>query len=207
MNTQATLSSHGPSGGRPRCLNSPLATTITTEGSQAGLRVRLLGLPRVEWAGSPLSIPRRQVRALLFRLAVRLEPVSRDHLCFLLWSDEPDAMARRNLSRLLPQLRAALPQPGALKISNDAIALDRTYVCSDTVLYERLTAQPAGESRADVLTRAVELYRGPFLDGFSLPGAPEFEVWASLERERWQQLYLRTLSGPVSYTHLTLPTN
>jgi hypothetical protein len=32
--------------------------------------------------------------------------------------------------------------------------------------------------------RAIALYRGPFLDGFYLPGAPEFEVWVEQERAR-----------------------
>jgi DNA-binding SARP family transcriptional activator len=103
-------------------------------------------------------------------------------------------MARRNLSRLLPQLRMALPEPAALRISKDAIALDRESVVSDTVLFQRLLTQVEGEPRVDDLARAIDFYRGPFLDGFSLPGAAEFEVWASLERERWQELYLRALA-------------
>jgi len=171
-----------------------LAIDTSKPDVDTSLQVHLLGLPRVECAGFPLSIPRRQVRALLYRLAVQLRPVSRDHLCFLLWSDEPDAMARRNLSRLLPQLRMALPEPAALKVSKDAIALDRESVVSDTALFQRLLAQLEGEPRIDDLTRAVDLYRGAFLDGFSLPSAAEFEVWASLERERWQELYLRALA-------------
>ena len=175
-------------------MSSPLAIETSRPDADTSLQVHLLGLPRVECAGSPLSIPRRQVRALLYRLAVQLRPVSRDHLCFLLWSDEPDAMARRNLSRLLPQLRIALPEPAALKVSKDAIALDPESAVSDTVLFQRLLTQREGEPQVDDLTRAIDLYDGPFLDGFSLPGAAEFEVWASLERERWQELYLRTLA-------------
>ena len=62
------------------------------------LRVYLLGSPRIEWAGQPLSIPRRQVRALLYRLVTRLQPISREHFCFLFWPDAPEATARRNLS-------------------------------------------------------------------------------------------------------------
>ena len=36
----------------------------------SGLRIYLLGPPRVEWDGQPWAVPRRQARALLFRLAV-----------------------------------------------------------------------------------------------------------------------------------------
>ncbi len=53
------------------------------------LGVYLLGPPRVEWAGDPWDIPRRQVRALLYRLAVQPDPVPRERLCFLFWPDVP----------------------------------------------------------------------------------------------------------------------
>ncbi|HBY96409.1 MAG TPA: hypothetical protein DEP84_21115, partial [Chloroflexi bacterium] len=71
----------------------------------ADLRVYLLGAPRVEWTGRPLAIPRRQARALLYRLAASLEAIPREHLCFLFWPDAPDSVARRNLSHLLTHLR------------------------------------------------------------------------------------------------------
>ena len=35
----------------------------------------------------------------------------------------------------------------------------------------------------DQLQAAVETYRGDFLEGFSLDGSPEFDDWASLQRE------------------------
>ncbi|MBI1878428.1 MAG: AAA family ATPase [Chloroflexi bacterium] len=34
---------------------------------------------------------------------------------------------------------------------------------------------------------AVDLYRGDFLAGFSLPDAPDFDDWASLQREAWHR--------------------
>jgi serine/threonine-protein kinase len=40
---------------------------------------------------------------------------------------------------------------------------------------------------------AVDLYRGPFLDGFYLGEAPEFEQWAEGERARLEGLYAKTL--------------
>jgi TolB-like protein len=40
---------------------------------------------------------------------------------------------------------------------------------------------------------AVEEYRGPFLDGFYLTDAPEFEEWLSAERSRLERSYLSAL--------------
>ena len=73
------------------------------------LRITLLGPPQLTVLGTPLPLPRRQLRALLYRLAVALQPVSREQLGFLLWPDLPDAAARRNLTVLLNQLRRILP--------------------------------------------------------------------------------------------------
>src|SRR5438270_456624 len=41
--------------------------------------------------------------------------------------------------------------------------------------------------------RAVELYTGPFLDGFSLPGADEFQRWSDTERRRHADSHARAL--------------
>lgn len=51
------------------------------------LSIFLLGPPRVEIASGPLAIPRRQARALLYRLAIEAQPVPRESLCFLFWPD------------------------------------------------------------------------------------------------------------------------
>ncbi len=46
-------------------------------------------------------------------------------------------------------------------------------------------------------THATELYRGPFLDGLSLPDNPDFEIWMTTERERFAQLHVSALTALV----------
>ena len=65
------------------------------------IQIYLLGPPRVEWHGQLLAIPRRQARALLYRLAAGDQPISRDGLSFLFWPDVGQATAGHNLSRLI----------------------------------------------------------------------------------------------------------
>lgn len=152
------------------------------------LQIFLLGPPRVVWAGSALNIPRRQTRAVLYRLAARLQPVPREQLCYLFWPDTPEATARRSLSRLLTHLRRTLPDPEMLLTAADQVGLDPRRVVSDTVAFIRALEQPGGS-----LQPAVDFYRGPFLDGFSMPDSPEFEMWAGFERETLQRSYLEAL--------------
>jgi DNA-binding SARP family transcriptional activator len=171
----------------------------------AALRAYMLGPPRVEWGGQPLPLPRRQTRALLYRLAVRPEPVPREQLCFLFWPDTPESTARRNLTHLLTHLRRALPEPDLLLIAEDCIGLDPRFAWSDVGDFERLCAAlPSSSLRlsslptleeAESLQQAVDLYRGPFLAGFSLPGSPEFETWADQARYVWERLYLEALAA------------
>lgn len=154
------------------------------------LRVYMLGPPRVEWVGRPLSLPRRQLRALLYLLASRLQPVPREQLSFLFWPDLPDATARRRLSHLLTHLRRALPDAQLLRIDQDAVSLDPELVWADATAFQRLRAV----GTAEALQEAVELFRGPFLSGFSLSGSPELESWVVSEGQALEHRYLGALA-------------
>ena len=72
------------------------------------LSIFLLGSPRIEVDGRPVSIQRRKVIALLAYLAVTARPQSRDTLATLLWSDHDQSSARSNLRRDLYWLKKAI---------------------------------------------------------------------------------------------------
>src|SRR5215212_3296834 len=157
------------------------------EPAAARLHITLLGPPGATWAGGQLAIPRRQTRALLFRLAAQATPVPREQLCYLFWPDQPDATARRSLAHLLTHLRRALPAPDLLIASNDQIGLDSAWTWADTTDVERLIATAEPRDRPGALQHAAGLVRGPFLDGFSLPDRPEFDEWVTQERQLWER--------------------
>ena len=163
----------------------------------AGLRVHLLGPPLVEWAGQVLDISRRQVRAILYYLATHLKPIPREHLSYLFWPDMPDSGARRNLSHVLTHLRSNLPVPELLLATDDHIALDSQRIWSDTVTIQQLCTAPQPAGHTEALRQTIDLYRGPFLAGFSLPTSPEFEAWAALEQSSWERHYLEALAALV----------
>jgi ABC-type oligopeptide transport system substrate-binding subunit/DNA-binding SARP family transcriptional activator len=154
----------------------------------------MLGPPGIAWTGQPLTISRRQARALVYRLAVRLEVLSRERLCFLFWPDVPESMARRRLSRLLAHLRQALPAPNLLLVEGDYVRFDPDRVWSDTAAFEQLCAQQDNGS-LECLQKAIHLYRGPFLAGFSMPAALEVENWALSEQRAFERLYLKYLAA------------
>jgi DNA-binding SARP family transcriptional activator len=163
----------------------------------AGLRVHLLGPPLVEWAGQALNISRRQVRAILYYLATHLQAIPREHLTYLFWPDVPDSSARRNLSHLLTHLRCNLPIPELLLTADDQVALDPQRSWSDTVTIQHLCNAPQPAGHTEALRQTIDLYRGAFLAGFSLPTSPEFEAWAALEQSTWECRYLEALAALV----------
>ena len=157
------------------------------------LRIYLLGPPAIYCGDEAVNVPRRQARALLFRLGVRMQPVPREHLCFLFWPNQSETKARRNLTHLLTHLRRAMPDCEDLITGEDQVALNPELVWSDTVAAERRIADYSREPSSYALERVASLFHGLFMAGFSLPDAAEFESWLMLERCVWERYYLRAL--------------
>ena len=156
------------------------------------LQFYLLGPPGIYWNGHTLPIPRRQARALLYRLAMRKETVTREHLCYLLWADLPDVAARRNLTHLMTHLRRALPLDDMIVADADQVMLDPDRFWSDTDAIEQVLGNLT-DNNLDELETAATYYRGAFLSGFSLPCNPEFEAWIRLEQSVRERIYLDLL--------------
>jgi DNA-binding SARP family transcriptional activator/predicted ATPase len=162
----------------------------------ARLCVRLFGTFQVTLDGVAVSgFASDRVRALLAYLAVEADqPQRREKLAGLLWPDCPEASAHANLRTALANLRQvvgdASATPPHLLISRQAIQFNcAASAWIDVVSYTELS------SLADLaaLEQATRLYRGDFLEGFSLGDASLFEEWALLSRERYRRLALDSL--------------
>ena len=157
------------------------------------LRIYLLGPPTIYCGDKLVTVPRRQARALLFRLAVRMRPTPREHLCFLFWPNQSESKARRNLTHLLTHLRRALPDCDDIITGDDQVTLNPSLVWSDSAEAEQRIVHYGQEQSNAALEQVTSLFRGVFLAGFSLPDGPEFENWLMLERTVWERYYLRAL--------------
>jgi DNA-binding SARP family transcriptional activator/DNA-binding CsgD family transcriptional regulator len=149
------------------------------------LTVRLLGPPTIWWRSTTQLAPRRLGRALLYRLAAQMQPVSRDELLCLFWPEEPDESARRKLSSLLSALRRCLPDPSLLLATSSSLSLSADHCWSDSAtFYHLLETSPA---------QAVEIVTGSFLAGFTLPHHAEWEAWRRSEGAYLERKYLAAL--------------
>lgn len=128
-----------------------------------------------------LAIAAPRLRAVLAYLA--LQPArteTRERLATLLWGEGTDRQARQSLRQALVALRRELgPNAGALIVERETIGLAPDLVAVDAAellaLAERADAAAAG--------RALELYRGPLLDGLEIEAEP-FSEWLRAERAR-----------------------
>jgi predicted ATPase/DNA-binding SARP family transcriptional activator len=173
------------------------------------LRLRVLGGCELSLADGPLHLETAKTRALLIYLSMNPGPQPRHTLMTLLWGDLPETNARRNLRRALWNLRRELAAPEI----PPPIRADREMVCfnremsytSDVEAFEavcyrlaRSHADPPPPPELDRIRRAVEYYRGEFLEGFHVDHALAFEEWALVERERLRTLALQAFGHLMS---------
>jgi len=127
---------------------------------------------------------RRRLALLAVLAASRERGRSRDQLLGLFWPDVSQAKARHSLEQLLYAIRTSLD--GSVFAGLNPLRINSDLISSDIDDFSDALAR--GEREA-----AVELYRGPFLEGFYLNDAPDFEQWTDAERARIERSYTEAL--------------
>lgn len=148
------------------------------------LVVNLFGTPQATVDGRPLQVDTTKAIALLAYLVVE-RTATRDTLANLFWAEAAEERARATLRRTLSALRTAV---GSESIVADRVTVTLTGVVvsdHDSILTELDATGTHGHGVDEVcpdciphLRRAADLYRGPFLRGFSVRASPEFEDWS-----------------------------
>jgi DNA-binding SARP family transcriptional activator/TolB-like protein len=144
------------------------------------IRLKTFGAPGLQRDDAPVAVGAAQGRrlGLLAMLAVAGdEGVSRDKLVAYLWPDAGEDQARHTLAQSVYLLRRDLAA-GEVVVGTSELRLNREAIETDVGEFKR--ALDAGD-----VDRAAAIYAGPFLDGFYLSGAPEFERWVETERNRF----------------------
>ena len=182
------------------------------------LSIRLLGPPEANLRGRRLRFGTKKALALLCYLAAEGKKYPRGQLAELLWPRSERRSARTDLRSTLSRLRKALGEDGAcsegssegvglfavegdlLGVGSRGIELDLRTLESAVSLARSETSEPSPGGRSvngaiehlDLLARleeALVVYRGEFMEGFSLEDAPELELWIEAERTRWRALF------------------
>ncbi len=152
------------------------------------LELTVLGLPRVRHDDHVLSFATRKAQALLVHLAVEGGFQARDRLAALFWPESDRDHARAMLRYTLTVLRRVLADGSDvdhLVIERDAVGVD-----FDSGVEVDVQGLPPladlGLVTLDQLRTAATRCRGEFLEGLTLPDAPEFDEWTSVQRQLWR---------------------
>src|SRR6266571_3071324 len=143
------------------------------------LELRTFGGLSIKDDGAPITgaATQRKTLALLALLAAAgKNGLSRDKLIAYLWPESDAEHGRNLLNQACYALRRDLRERELL-VGASELRLNPDVVRSDLEAFE--AALRRGDAEA-----AVSAYRGPFLDGFFVSGAPEFERWVDAGRAR-----------------------
>ncbi len=144
-------------------------------------RLGVLGPPALEAkGGGTADLSLGKPLAVLIYLAHQEGGVERSDLGRLLWRDSTDRAARTSVRQALYLLRKGLAWE-AVDL-DDPVELPAGLVELDRPGFEAALA-------AGNLDEAMALWRGPFLDRFSVPGAPLWDRWVEEQRSRLEHRF------------------
>jgi DNA-binding SARP family transcriptional activator len=142
------------------------------------LTLRTLGGVSLSDESGPLAgamIQPRRLALLAVLATAGTRGVSRDKVAALLWPESGAERARHALAQWLFLTRRDLGEDTVTGAGE--LRLNAGRVASDVAEFDEAVDRKAHE-------RAAALYAGPFLDGFFLSNAPEFEHWVDAERAK-----------------------
>src|SRR3989454_1861045 len=170
------------------------------------LKIALLGPPEVDHRDHRLTFPDRKVLALLACLAAEGGVHERQKLTRLLWPESDMAHGRTALRITLLHLRHILEENASpeceahLLITHDTIGLDLAsgidldlHALENAWKLARVLPAPEAmqvEVRHTLiaqLDRAATLYRGSFLQDFTLRNTLDFDNWVCMQQGYWYQ--------------------
>ena len=155
------------------------------------LKVYLFNVPRFEYQGIILDIPRRKSIALVAYLAFAQQPQSRDTIAALLWPDLNQEHARGALRSTMYSLTKLFSDELFIATRN-TIFLNKHTIWVDVREFLALLAQRRLHPHhfdntcaecIELLKQALNLYHGNFLDGFTLSGSADYDNWQGFQQD------------------------
>jgi TolB-like protein/Flp pilus assembly protein TadD len=143
-------------------------------------RLKLFGGAVLDAESGPITgraAQRHRIALLALLSTTRRLHRSRDQLVTFLWPEADAERGRKLLSDSIYRINQALGGDAIIGTGED-VRLNRLQVTSDVADFE-------GAIESLDWHRIEELYAGPFLDGFYLPHATDFDQWMENERAQY----------------------
>jgi predicted ATPase/DNA-binding SARP family transcriptional activator len=134
-----------------------------------------------------LHQPKRLALLVYLAVAAPRGPHRRDSIVALFWPELSENRARNALSKAIHFLRLHLGSELIEGRGTSEIGVDPQRIWCDAVAFE----EALGDGRPG---DAIELYRGPFLEGFHIPEAEELAFWLDRQRDHLAQRHAGALA-------------
>ena len=137
----------------------------------------LFGVPQITKDGQSVFLPYAKINALLYYMLVS-KVVSRDEIVGLLWPDEEEKTAKKNLRNAIYQAKKSLGEDIILSPKKSFLILNEELdIQCDIDLF---LSQPQEH---------LDLYAGEFLQGFFLKDAESYEYWITKMRNFYREKF------------------
>lgn len=143
------------------------------------LEVTLMNYPKVCMNGEKVSFPYRKAEGLFYYLCMN-SSISRDEAIGILWADNDEKSARKNLRDALYNIRKVLGNDVLNIDGNTSISLNTNRVLSVDVM--KLNDE-----------NMMSDYEGEFLQYFYIRNCLEFESWAEGVRDELKRRYIQAV--------------
>ncbi len=145
------------------------------------IQLRILGTPNLRRTASEganrVHLQPKRLALLAYLALAPTGSCRRDTLLALFWPDLDEAHARNALSQSVHWLRRTMDKAVIISQGAEELRLSQEILWCDVLAFQQALQN-------DTLTKALEVYRGPLLDGLHVSAAPAFEYWLEIERER-----------------------
>jgi DNA-binding SARP family transcriptional activator len=149
----------------------------------ANIFIHLLGTPAVELNHEPINILRRKDLALLAYLAVTSQVHRREALAALLWPEHDSSRAFSNLRHSIWELKQIFGQKLLVAERDTVTLLVTPEIWVDVTEFQSKLKEP------NSLLKAIDLYQGDFMAGFTLPDCPGFDDWQYFTRDELRRAF------------------
>ncbi len=139
------------------------------------IQVILFGVPKIVINGETIEFPFRKAEAIFYYLCVRRR-VTRDELVNLFWSELKEETAKKNLRNALYQIKKTLGDQALKTPKRTVVEIGEgiELTCDvDSLLKDR----------------EIDAYTGPFLQGYTVKNAMNFDDWVIGFREHCRERF------------------
>lgn len=145
------------------------------------IKAKLFGLGEIYVDGKKVKFSYSKIEGFIYYMLIQ-KTVSRSEMAGLLWPEDSEKTAKKNLRNVLYHTRKTIGKDFILTPNNTILQLNKDIDIQTDL--EDFLKDPKGKSY---------LYQGDFLQGFNLRDSEEYERWVHNKRGQYFEIYYRKL--------------